>query len=117
MSFQAFNAIACLWDLLFISEMSELWLAGAFATWYWTCDKVNVPFFVLPISAARSVYFHSGTAALCAVLVTICRMSNLIMARFNATNCTKCSASCVAGFLKRFNGNAYIMCAVHGEGL
>lgn len=116
-SFQAFNVIACLWDLVFISALSELSLAGTFATWYWAFDKADVPPHVITISATRSAYHHSGTAALGAVLVTICRMINLIVARFSATHCMKCIASFIEGFLKRFNRNAYIMCAIHGGGL
>lgn len=33
-SFQVLNTIACIWDLLFISALNEISLAGAFSTWY-----------------------------------------------------------------------------------
>lgn len=109
--------IAGLWTILFISALGELSLAGAFATWYWTYDKVNVPFYVMTMSATRSVYYHSGTAAFGAILVTICRMINLLVDRFSEFDYIKCFTTFVDGILKRFNRNAYIMCAVHGNGL
>lgn len=71
----------------------------------------------MTISATRAVYYHSGTAAFGAVLVSICRMINLFVARFSEIDCFKCFTSFVEDILKRFNRNAYIMCAIHADGL
>lgn len=119
---QTFNVIACLWDMLFISALSQLSLAGAFSTWYWTYNKDNVPYFVMTMSATRSVIYHSGTAAFGALLLTVCRVLRMIVnARSSGGACCALCLSCLLSsledFVKRFNQNAYIMCAIHGKGL
>jgi choline transporter-like protein 2/4/5 len=37
---QWFNLFALYWSINFVTSLGELVLAGVFATWYWTWDKV-----------------------------------------------------------------------------
>lgn len=121
--FQAFNVVACVWELFFISALSEITLAGTFCTWYWTYVKDNVPYYIVAISAARSAIYHTGTAAFGALLITICTILRIITNRHTSGECglcglcLRCLFAWLTDFLKRFNRNAYIMCALHGKGL
>lgn len=121
--FQSFNIIACVWDLFFISALSEITLAGTFCTWYWTYDKVNVPYYIVVISAARSTIYHAGTAAFGALLITICTILRIITNKHTSGQCglcglcLRCFFAWLTDLLERFNRNAYIMCALHGKGL
>lgn len=78
----------------------------------------------MTLSATRSAIYHSGTAAFGALLVTICRiLSQITNASIHNGQCgvcglcLRCLFSWMEDFLKRFNRNAYIMCAIHGRGL
>lgn len=111
-SFQAFNIIVCIWNLLFISALSEISLANAFATWYWTSIKSKIPFFITTVSATRSILHHSGTAAFGAPLIIACRWIRII-----TNSRLRFIFASVDNFFKRFNRNVYVMCAVYGNGL
>lgn len=109
-TFQALNIIACIWNMLFISALNQLSLASAFGTWYWTYDKSNVPFFTMVLAAARSLWYHSGTAAFGGLFVTVCRFLRLIFSSRSVTWQFE-------HILKQFNRSAYVMCAIHAKGL
>jgi len=51
----AFNIFSSLWSLFFISAFGEMVLAATFATWYWTFNKSDVPFFTITVSMMRTV--------------------------------------------------------------
>lgn len=120
-SFQVLNTIACIWDLLFISALNEISLAGAFSTWYWTYNKADVPFSVMSMSATRTAVYHSGTAAFGALVLSICRILRLFVEGGSHGNecilCIQCFFICMVEVIKRLTRNAYIMCAIHGKGL
>ena len=43
-----------LWGLFFLSALEELVMAGAFASWYWTFNKKDIPAAPLSMSAWRA---------------------------------------------------------------
>jgi choline transporter-like protein 2/4/5 len=49
----AYNAFGIFWLLFFIGAMGKMILAATFATWYWTFNKSDVPYFTLTVSMAR----------------------------------------------------------------
>lgn len=51
----AFNIFGIFWGLFFVSALGEIILAATFATWYWTFNKSDVPFFVLTVSIGRTL--------------------------------------------------------------
>lgn len=51
----AFNIFGIFWGLFFVSAFGEMVLAGTFATWYWTFNKSDVPFFTVTASIGRTV--------------------------------------------------------------
>lgn len=99
--------------MFFISALTQLSLSGVFATWYWIHNKDNVSYFVMTMSATRSIVYHSGTAAFGAWLLAICRIFRWI---FIFCECSYIP-SCLKGFVKGFDQNAYIMCSVEGKSL
>lgn len=126
--FQAYNVVAFFWVIFFISAFGEMVLAGAFATWYWTFHKSDVPFFTLTKSVGRTTRYHLGTLAFGALIVTICRIIRVILEWIDAKLkkfdnactrailcCMKCFFWCLEKFLRFINKNAYIMCAIHGK--
>ncbi|XP_037914050.1 choline transporter-like 2 isoform X1 [Hermetia illucens] len=125
---QAYNVVAFFWVIFFISAFGEMVLAGAFATWYWTFHKSDVPFFTLTKSVGRTTRYHLGTLAFGALIVTICRIIRVILEWIDAKLkkfdnactrailcCMKCFFWCLEKFLRFINKNAYIMCAIHGK--
>lgn len=125
----AANLFNFFWTLFFIQGMEAMMLAATFATWYWTWDKKDVPFFTLTAGIWRSLRYHSGTVALGALIIAIVRMIRVLIEYIdkkvkkydNAFTrcilcCCRCFFACLENFLRFVNKNAYIMCAVHGKG-
>lgn len=117
--FQIFNIIAAFWLLRFITSMTEMILIGAFTTWFWTS---NVSFFALLSSARRIFRYHVGTAALGSPIIYICSCVcsllgiGIVRSGCGLCMCFRCCClGCSQAFLRRFNRNAYIMCAIHGK--
>jgi choline transporter-like protein 2/4/5 len=53
---QIYNLFGLFWGLFFVSALSEMVLAGAFASWYWAFDKSrDVPFYSLTNSFFRTI--------------------------------------------------------------
>jgi hypothetical protein len=50
----AFNIFGIFWGVFFVSAVGQMVLAGTFATWYWTFDKSDVPFFTVTHSIGRT---------------------------------------------------------------
>jgi choline transporter-like protein 2/4/5 len=49
----AYNIFGIFWLMFFVSAVGEMILASTFATWYWTFNKSDVPFFTVTVSMAR----------------------------------------------------------------
>ncbi|CRK97982.1 CLUMA_CG011354, isoform A [Clunio marinus] len=126
--FKIINVVGFFWLVFFISAFAEMVLAGAFARWYWTIRKDDVPFFNLTNSIYRTFRFHLGTLAFGSLIITICRIIRLILEYIDGKLkkydneltkailcCCRCFCWCLENFLKFMNRNAYIMCAIHGK--
>ncbi|KDR18085.1 CTL-like protein 2, partial [Zootermopsis nevadensis] len=124
----AFNIFGIFWGLFFVSALGEIILAATFATWYWTFNKSDVPFFVLTVSIGRTLRYHLGTIAFGSLILAICRLIRVILEYINhklkkydnafvkaIMCCLRCFFWCLEKFIKFINKNAYIMCAIHGK--
>lgn len=60
---QLFNVFGMFWLMNFVSAFSQTVLAIAFASWYWTFHKKNVPFFALTTSVYKTVRYVVVAAA------------------------------------------------------
>ena len=100
-------------------------LAGAFARWYWTFDKGDVPCCILAVSFSNAVFYHLGTVAFGSFIIAVIRMirtivsyveSKLKLYNNDLTRCLiclcKCCLWCLEKFMRFINRNAYIMCAI-----
>ena len=54
-------------------------LSGAFASYYWTMHKDEVPFFALIGSFLRCVRYHLGSVAFGSLLVAVVRFIRIIL--------------------------------------
>ncbi|XP_046979575.1 choline transporter-like protein 4 isoform X1 [Schistocerca americana] len=126
--FHVVNIFGFLWGMCFVSGFSEMILAGAFATWYWTFKKDDVPFLTSLWSIGRTVRYHLGTVAFGSLILAICKFIRLVLEYINAKLqkydnifikavmcCLRCFFWCLEKFIKFINKNAYIMCAIHGK--
>lgn len=124
----AFNIFGLFWGLFFVSALGQMILAGTFATWYWTFNKSDVPFFILTISTGRTFRYHLGTLAFGSLILAICRIIRVILEYINKKLstydnvfvkaimcCLCCFFWCLEKFIKFINKNAYIMCAIYGK--
>jgi len=124
----AFNIFAIFWGLFFVSALGQMVLAGTFATWYWTFNKSDVPFFTVTASIGRTFRYHLGTLAFGSLILAICRIIRVILEYINhklskydnafvkaIMCCLRCFFWCLEKFIKFINKNAYIMCAIHGK--
>jgi len=124
----AFNIFGIFWGLFFVSAFGEMVLAGTFATWYWTFNKSDVPFFTVTASIGRTCRYHLGTLAFGSLILAICRIIRVILEYINhklskydnafvkgIMCCCRCFFWCLEKFIKFINRNAYIMCAIHGK--
>ncbi|ESO06087.1 hypothetical protein HELRODRAFT_93910 [Helobdella robusta] len=129
LALQAFQLFVWFWLLNFIIALSQVTLAGAFASYYWTFDKKNdLPMFPVTGAFYRSVRYHMGSMAFGSLLIAIVQIIVVILeyldhklkgrshivARF-VLKCCICCFWCLEKFLKFLNKNAYIMIAIHGK--
>lgn len=127
---QIFNVFGLLWGLFFVSAMEEMVMAGAFAAWYWTFDKKNLPSAPLTRSFSRTFRYHLGTLAFGSLIIAIIRMIRLMIEFIEqklkeyrqdnplvkAVLCMcRCCFWCLETFMKFINRNAYIMTAIYGK--
>jgi len=123
-----YNAFCFFWGVFFVSALGEMILASTFATWYWTFNKNDVPFFTLTTATGRTLRYHIGTLAFGSLIIAICRMIRVLLEYLDQKLkmydnpftkailcCMKCFFWCLENFLKFINRNAYIMCAIHGK--
>lgn len=122
---QWYNLFGLYWGLFFASAMAEFVLAHAFATWYWTFDKGDVPCCVLFSSITVTVVYHLGTIAFGSCILAIIRFIRAVLSYIDqklrmynneVVRCLICVCQCCLWCLEKFmrflNRNAYIMCAM-----
>lgn len=61
--FQMYNLFGLLWGLYFVSGFGQMILSFCFATWYWTYNKYDVPFFTLVNSIYKTLRFVRSPAS------------------------------------------------------
>ena len=127
---QVYNLFGFFWGLFFLEALDQMVLAGAFASWYWTLDKRDVPKLPLIASFYRTLRYHLGTLAFGSLIIAIIRMIRVMieyieekLKEYHQDNplvkcCLcfcKCCFYCLEKFMKFLNRNAYIMTAIYGK--
>lgn len=133
---QSYNLLAVIWVMLFLSAYGDMTVAGVFVAWYWTFDKRQFSrgrsLFSSRVleSSNRALRYHIGTMAFGSLLVALVRFVRVILtfvkkkcnqypnvklARCVLYSCS-CCLWCLDKFLRIINRNAYIMCAINGDG-
>jgi len=120
-----FNLFGFYWGMFFVSALSEMVLAGAFAQWYWTFRKEEAPCCAITPSLFNAVVFHLGTLAFGSCIIAVIRMIRTVLSyiekKLKSYNnevtrcllcCCKCCLWCLERFMRFVNRNAYIMCAI-----
>lgn len=80
---QLFNLFGMLWLLNFVSAFSQMVLAITFASWYWTLNKKNVPFFTLTKSVYKTIrLIFTGIYTLLIHLLSTCQLKLLSVYAF-----------------------------------
>ncbi len=115
------------WSWNVIIGLSQITIAGAVGTWYWTREKRNVPFFVILKAFGRGLFYHFGSVALGALLVAIISVIQFILMslqyRLKGANnavakgllaCLQTLCGCLESLMKLMNKNAYIEIAIYG---
>lgn len=105
--------------------MLQMILAGAYTTWYWTSKKSDVSqFSTLASSTVQAFRYHIGTVAFGSLINYFCSSICFIFGIQSTRNCfgpcmcvRYCCASHLVETFRRFNENAFIVCAMHGDGL
>ncbi|KAH7699097.1 Protein CHTL-1 b [Aphelenchoides avenae] len=127
---QAYNLFGCFWLTCFVSALSDMTIAGAFASHYFAFRKPkDVPSFPVLRSLGRAVVFHLGTLAFGSLVLAIVKFLQVILdfaysKLKGATNpvtkgiymALSCLFWCLETFLKFLSRNAYIITAIYGKG-
>uniref|UniRef100_A0A0N4UC10 Choline transporter-like protein 5 n=1 Tax=Dracunculus medinensis TaxID=318479 RepID=A0A0N4UC10_DRAME len=126
---QGYNLFAFFWLTCFISGLTDMILAGAFASYYWAFDKVkDVPSFPILRSFGRVLRYHLGTIAFGSIILALTKFIRAILdyfdKKFGVSNnsiikfimrCLKFFFWCFEMFLKFLTRNAFIMSAIYGK--
>ncbi len=129
--FQVYNIFGLIWLLFFIEALSEMVMAGVFASWYWTFDKANdLPSRPVSSSLYRTCRYHLGSLAFGSLVLAFVRFIRLLIeaaeaklkkyskdyAAARALLCLcKCCFLCLESCIKFLSRNAYIMTAIYGQ--
>lgn len=113
-----FSFIAFVWTQLIISGVIQMAVAGTVSTWYWTANKTEMPTFPLATSLKTTLKYHLGTIALGSLTINLCQIPRVFLSIcMNEESCFRYTVSYLEKFLRQFNRNAYIVCAMHGKPL
>lgn len=108
-----YNAIAFVWTQFFISDVIQMTMAGTFTTWYWTFKKAEVPPFQSGSALKTTLKYHLGTVALGSLTINICLIPRVFLSLcLIKESCFRYTVSYIERFLRQFNHNAYILCAI-----
>jgi choline transporter-like protein 2/4/5 len=127
---QVYNLFGCFWLSCFVSALSDMTIAGAFASHYFAFRKPkDVPSFPVIRSLGRAVGFHLGTLAFGSLVLAIVKFLQVILDFLynrlkGAVNpvakviyvALSCLFWCLETFLRFLTRNAYIMTAIYGKG-
>ncbi|XP_078343267.1 choline transporter-like protein 4 isoform X2 [Oculina patagonica] len=126
---QVFNFFGWLWIMNFIIALGQCVLAGAFAQWYFTYQKEDVPTFPIFVSLWRTLRYHTGSLAFGAAIIAIVQFIRAVLEYIDhkikesgqdnkivkfIMCCCKCCFWCLEKCLKFLNKNAYIIIAIKG---
>lgn len=126
-SAHAYNLFGLFWGLFFSVGVGQVSLAGAFAAYYWTLEKRNVPTFVVLTGFYRATRYHLGSVAFGSLLIATIRFFRVMLeyayyylnkydnkvTRFLMW-CLRCCFWVLENILKFISKNAYIMVAIYG---
>ena len=122
------NLFLGLWTINFVLALSEMTMAGGFASWYWAFDKSkDIPTFPIAGALWRSLRYHIGTLAFGALIITIIQMIRICLeyvdsklkgkenAFAKGVLCVlRCCLWCLEKCMKAINKRAYIVTAIYG---
>jgi len=75
----AFNIFGIFWGLFFVSALGQMILAGTFATWYWTFNKSDVPFFTVTLSTGRTFRWVLMLVAWFILSMSVCVLQSVLV--------------------------------------
>lgn len=77
---QIYNLFACFWMSCFVGALSDITLAGAFASYYWAFRKpTDVPAFPVLGAAGRALRYHLGSLAFGSLILAIVKIIRVIL--------------------------------------
>ncbi|XP_065916951.1 choline transporter-like protein 2 isoform X2 [Dysidea avara] len=126
---QLFHLFGLFWIANFILALGECTLAGAFATYYWTFDKKDVPWFAVFRAFSRTLVYHSGSLAFGALIIAIVQFIRFILGYIQRQlkkrkearwaqimlSIFQCCFWCLEKVLRYVNRQAYIEIAIYGH--
>uniref|UniRef100_A0AC34RSH8 Choline transporter-like protein n=1 Tax=Panagrolaimus sp. JU765 TaxID=591449 RepID=A0AC34RSH8_9BILA len=112
----------------FVGALSDITLAGAFASYYWAFRKPkDVPSFPVIQSLGRAFRYHLGSLAFGSLILAIVKIIRAILEflyqKLHASQnkvakvifaILKCFFFCLEAVLRALTKNAYIMIAMYG---
>ncbi|XP_065916775.1 choline transporter-like protein 2 [Dysidea avara] len=126
---QLFHVFGLFWLSNFILALGECVLAGAFATYYWTFKKENVPSFSVFTALVRTLIYHSGSLAFGSLIIAIVQFIRFILSQIQKLLQKKkealviriilclfqCCFWCLEKILRYVSRQAYIEIAMYGS--
>uniref|UniRef100_A0A915EMV5 Choline transporter-like protein 2 n=1 Tax=Ditylenchus dipsaci TaxID=166011 RepID=A0A915EMV5_9BILA len=130
LAMQAYNLFGCFWLSCFVSALSDMTLAGAFASHYFAFRKPrDVPSFPVLRALGRAIRYHIGTLAFGSLILSVVKFFQVILdfaySRLKGVEnpigrflyrALSCFFFCLETFLRFLTTNAYIMTAIYGKG-
>jgi Plasma-membrane choline transporter len=116
-----YHLFGFLWGLWFMSGISQISIAGAIASWYWTMDKDAKMKSPILRSVGRTFRYHLGSVAVGSLLIAIVEFIRVLLYQVQRqvaktkiswlkylVACLQCCMACVSMIVKFINRNAYI---------
>eukprot|EP00741_Cyanophora_paradoxa_P009626 tig00001542_g9324.t1 len=123
----AYHVFGLFWTTNFIDGFGQCVMAGAFATYYFTRDKKNLPFAPVMRSFSRTWRYHVGSIAFGSLIIAIVQFIRAMLAYLERKSKAAENAvvkfvfraiqyclACFERFLKFLTKRAYIVIAIHG---
>ncbi|KJE92111.1 choline transporter-like protein [Capsaspora owczarzaki ATCC 30864] len=126
-SFQIYHLVGLFWTTNLLTALSQVTIAGAVATWYWTRDHKNLPWFPIIGSLKRALIYHLGSIAFGSLILALVQVARVMLEYIDRqtrtsqsefvkviVKCFRCCLWCLEKFIRFLNKNAYIEIAVYG---